>query len=134
MHQFLSFCAWSLAKQGSSRISVVRCCCFCLRSLAKQSPNIKTIRKRLTFLRYRSPCGDCPFTFFTTVQWNADLGATRHALNLKFLHTVLDKTELVPKTRLAFLIVLLTVIRKTDLQQQLVIAETIVFHSELHTV
>ena len=52
----------------------------------------------------------------------------------KFLHTVLGKIELDPKTRLAFLIVLLTVIRKTDLQQQLVIAETIVFHSELHTV
>ena len=83
MHHFLSFCERSLAKQGSSRISVVRCCCFCLRSLAKQSPNIKTIRKRSTFLRYRSPYGDCPFMFFTTVQWNTDLGATRHALNLK---------------------------------------------------
>ena len=49
---------------------------------------------------------DCLFTFFATVQWQTDLGATRHAPVFKFLNTVLSKTELESNISRALFVVL----------------------------
>ena len=134
MHQFLSFCAWSLAKQGSSRISVVRCLLFLFTVLGETESQHKHNTQKVNFFKISVALWGLPVhVFYNGTMENRPRSYTPCIKFQVFAHG-LGKTELDPKTRLAFLIVLLTVIRKTDLQQQLVIAETIVFHSELHTV
>jgi hypothetical protein len=51
MHQFLSFCARFLAKQGSSRISVVRCLLFLFTVLGETESQHKHSMQKVNFFK-----------------------------------------------------------------------------------
>jgi len=61
------FCTRSLAKQRSSRISVVRCWLFWFMVLGETTFQHKKNKHQVNFWRYRSPCGIVRSRFFTMV-------------------------------------------------------------------